>query len=91
LVADRASAETTRADQLRLYFSVMALCVDERAAAIGVEDDVSRPRRRYSTIRTELLKTGAQVRVTARKVWVSMASNYPWQPLYRQVWANLPC
>jgi len=30
-----------------------------------------------STIRTKLLKIGAQVRVTVRKVWVSMASSYP--------------
>ena len=30
-----------------------------------------------STIRTKLLKIGAQIRVTVRKVWVSMASSYP--------------
>src|SRR5580704_11324416 len=39
----------------------------------------------------KLLKIGAQIRVTVRKVWVSMASSYPWQDLYRQVWANLRC
>jgi hypothetical protein len=44
-----------------------------------------------STIRTKLLKIGAQIRVTVRKVWVSMSSSYPWQGLYRQVWANLRC
>jgi hypothetical protein len=44
-----------------------------------------------SKIRTKLLKIGAQIRVTVRKVWVSMASSYPWQDLYRQVWANLRC
>jgi Transposase DDE domain group 1 len=44
-----------------------------------------------STIRTKLLKIGAQIRVTVRKVWVSMASSYPWQGLYQQVYANLRC
>ena len=44
-----------------------------------------------ATIRTKLLKIGAQVRVTVRKVWVSMASSYPWQDLYAQVWTNLRC
>jgi len=44
-----------------------------------------------ATIRVQLFKIGAQVRVTARKVWVSMASSYPWQNLYQQVWANLRC
>jgi hypothetical protein len=29
--------------------------------------------------------------VTVRKVWISMASSYPWQKLYQQVWANLRC
>jgi len=37
-----------------------------------------------STIRTKLLKIGAQIRVTVRKVWISMASSYPWQGVYRQ-------
>ena len=37
------------------------------------------------------LKIGAQIRVTARKVWVSMTSSYPWQGLYQQVWDNLRC
>jgi hypothetical protein len=44
-----------------------------------------------SEIRTKLLKIGAQIRVTVRKVWVSMASSYPWQDLYHQVWENLRC
>ena len=44
-----------------------------------------------ATIRTRLLKIGAQIRVTVRKVWVSMASSYPWQNLYQQVWTNLRC
>ena len=44
-----------------------------------------------STIRTKLPIIGAQIRVTARKVWVSMASSYPYQDLYQQVWTNLRC
>ena len=46
-------------------------------------------RAQVSTIRTRLMKIGAQIRVTVRKVWVSMASSYPWQELYQQVWVNL--
>ena len=44
-----------------------------------------------STIRTRLLKIGAQIRVTVRKVWVSLASSYPWQGTFEQVWLNLRC
>jgi hypothetical protein len=36
-----------------------------------------------STIRTKLLKIGAQIRVTVRRVWISLASSYPWQSLYQ--------
>jgi hypothetical protein len=28
---------------------------------------------------------------SACEVWISMASNYPWQGIYQQVWANLRC
>jgi len=44
-----------------------------------------------ATIRTKLLKIGAQIRITVRKVWISMASSYPCQDLYQQVWTNLRC
>jgi hypothetical protein len=44
-----------------------------------------------STIRTKWLQIGAQIRVTVRKVWISMASSDPWQSLCPQVWTNLRC
>jgi hypothetical protein len=58
--------------------------------AAGAESDGTGAAQ-VSTIRTKLLKIGAQIRVTVRKVSVSMASSYPWQDLYRQVWTNLRC
>jgi hypothetical protein len=30
------------------------------------------------TIRNKLLKIGATIRITVRKVWVSMPTSYPW-------------
>ena len=90
LFADRVSAETMRANQLRLYLSVMAYVLVSGLRRLGLKA-TELAQAQVSTIRTKLLKIGAQVRVTVRKVWVSMASSYPWQPLYRQVWANLRC
>ncbi len=90
LFADRVSAETIRANQLRLYFSVMAYVLVSGLRRLGLKA-TELAQAQVATIRTQLLKIGAQVRVTVRKVWVSMASSYPWQPLYRQVWANLRC
>jgi hypothetical protein len=42
-----------------------------------------------STIRLKLLKIGAQIRVTVRKVWVSMAGGYPYAELWARVHAQL--
>jgi hypothetical protein len=42
-----------------------------------------------STIRTRLLKIGARVRVSVRRVCLSMAAGYPWKSLFAQVLANL--
>jgi hypothetical protein len=88
LFADRVSAETMRANQMRLYLSVMAYVLMSGLRRLGLKaTDLAHAQ--VSTIRTKLLKIGAQIRITARKVWVSMASSYPWQDLYQQVWANL--
>jgi hypothetical protein len=90
LFADRVSAETMRANQMRLYLSTMAYALVSGLRRLGLKA-TELAQAQVSTIRTKLLKIGAQIRVTARKVWVSMASSYPWQDLYRQVWANLRC
>jgi len=75
---------------LRLYFSVMAYVLMSGLRRLGLKA-TELAHAQVSTIRTKLLKIGAQVRVTVRKVWISMASSYPWQGLYQQVWTNLRC
>jgi hypothetical protein len=90
LFADRVSAATMRANQLRLYLSVMAYVLVSGLRRLGLKA-TELAQAQVATIRTKLLKIGAQVRVTVRKVWISMASSYPWQDLYRQVWMNLRC
>jgi hypothetical protein len=90
LFADRASAETMRANQLRLYLSTMAYILVSGLRPLGLKTTTLADAQ-VTSIRTKLLKIGAQIRVTVRKVWVSMASSYPWQGLYQQVWTNLRC
>jgi hypothetical protein len=90
LFADRVSAETMRGNQMRLYLSAMAYILVSGLRRLGLKA-TELARAQVSTIRTKLLKIGAQIRVTVRKVWVSMASSYPWQDLYQQVWTNLRC
>lgn len=90
LFADRVSTETMRANQTRLYLSAMAYVLVSGLRRLGLKG-TELAQAQVSTIRTKLLKIGAQIRVTVRKVWVSMASSYPWQDLYRQTWTNLRC
>jgi len=90
LFADRVSTETMRANQMRLYLSTMAYVLMSGLRRLGLKA-TELAEAQVSTIRTKLLKIGAQIRVSVRKVWVSMASSYPWQDLYQQVWTNLHC
>jgi hypothetical protein len=88
LFADRFSAETMRANQLRSCLSAMAYVLVSRLRRLGLKT-TELAQAQVSTIRTKLVRIGAQIGVTVRKVWVSMASSYPWQDLYQQVWTNL--
>jgi len=90
LFADRVSAATLRANQMRLYLSTMAYVLVSGFRRLGLQA-TELAQAQVATIRIQLFKIGAQIRVTARKVWVSMASSYPWQNLYQQVRANLRC
>jgi len=90
LFADRVSTETIRANQMRLYLSAMAYILVSGLRRLGLQA-TELAQAQVSTIRIKLLKIGAQIRVTVRKVWVSMASSYPFQDLYQQIWTNLRC
>lgn len=90
LFADRVSAETMRANQLRLYLSATAYILMSGLRRLGLKA-TELAQAQVSTIRTKLLRIGAQIRVTVRKVWVPMASSYPWPDLYQQLWTNLRC
>jgi hypothetical protein len=38
-----------------------------------------------ATIRLRLLHIGAQVRITVRRVWISLPRSYPWPDLFARV------
>ena len=90
LFADRTSAATMRANEVRLWFSSVAYTLMTALRRVGLKD-TSMAKARCDTIRLKLLKIGAQVRVTIRKVWVSMAESCPCRRIFRQVYDNLVC
>jgi hypothetical protein len=73
---------------MRLYLSAIAYVLVNGLRRIGLKA-TELAEAQVSTIRAKILKIGAQIRVTARKVWISMSSSYPWQELYQEVWMNL--
>ena len=78
LFADRTSAATMRANQLRLWFASMAyvlLCALRRLAL----QQTQFAKATCGTIRLKLLKIGALVRVSVRRITFAMASSYPYQ------------
>jgi hypothetical protein len=81
LFADRTPARLMRVNQVRLWIaSVAYVLLNElrRLGLAGTRWAGARP----STLRNKLLKIGARVRVTTRKVWVALASAYPYEELF---------
>ena len=88
LFSDRLSTETIRANQLRLYFSSLAYVLVHalrRLALAGTEWATAQ----VETIRMRLLKITAEVRLTARCVWVRYSRAYPWKALFAAACAAL--
>ncbi len=88
LFADRTSTAALRSNPIRLYFSSFAYCVLEALRRLGLAG-TKMARAPCTTIRPRLLKIGARIRITARKVWISLASGYAWAEIFEQVYENL--
>jgi hypothetical protein len=88
LFADRVSAETMRADQMRMYFSAMAYVLVSGLRRLGLVG-TEMAQAQVSTIRTRLLKIGARVRVSVRRVYLSLAASYPWRSVFTRVYEQL--
>jgi len=88
LFADRTSCQTMRANQLRLWLSAVAYTLLRALREHGLKE-TPLAQARCDTIRLKLLKIGALVQVTVRRVWFSLATGYPYQAIFAQVFDNL--
>jgi len=73
-----------RANQTRLWFSSVAYVLMHALRRLGLAGTAQ-----CGTIRVKLLKIGARVKVTVRKVWVSLAECCPYAELFIRAWENL--
>ena len=88
LFADRTSSALIQANQLRLYFSAFAYLMVHTLRRVGLAG-TKLARAQSWTLRLKLLKIGAQVRVTTRKVWLSFSESYPYAALLKTVLAQV--
>jgi hypothetical protein len=83
LFADRTSAATMRANQLRLWFASMAYVLLCALRRIGLKP-TQFAKATCGSIRLALLKIGALVTISVRRVRFAMASGCPYQREFRR-------
>src|SRR5918995_1804900 len=88
LFAGRTSAATMRANQLRLWFASFAYVLLEALRRIGLRL-TQFASATCGTIRLKLLKIGAQVRQSVRRIKIAMASACPYQAEYHLAYLYL--
>lgn len=88
LFADRTSTHYMGANQIRLWFSSVAYVLMQALRRMGLKG-TELAKAQCHTIRLKLLKIGAVVRITVRKVWVSFSEAYPYADIFRRVVANI--
>jgi Transposase DDE domain group 1 len=84
LFADRTSTSWMRSNQIRLYFSTVAYLLMHALRRLGLVG-TELAQAQCNTVRLKLLKIGGLVRITVRKIWISLSAGYPHAQLFRQV------
>ena len=90
LFADRLSTDEMKGNQLRLYFSALAYTLMEALRRLGLKG-TAWAEAQVDTIRLKLLKIGAIVRISVRRVLLQLSSAYPWKDIYAHAFHALRC
>jgi hypothetical protein len=77
-----------RLGQLRLYFSTFAYQLMQGLRQPGLKG-TEMAHAQCQTIRLKLLKMGARIRVTVRRVCLSLAAGYPFSEIFALAYTNL--
>lgn len=88
LFADRTSTETMHANQLRLWFSSVAYLLISELRRVGL-NRTKMAKAQVGTIRTQLFKIGALVKISVRRILISMNSACPAAKLFHHVAAKI--
>jgi len=88
LFGDRTSTHWMASNQLRLWFSTAAYVLLHAYRVLGLHGTIFE-KAQCGTIRLKLLKIGAVVRFSVRRVFFSFADGYPWAGDFARIHANL--
>lgn len=88
LFADRVSCATMRANQVRLCLSTVAYIVMRSLRQHGLQG-TEMATAQCDTIRVKLLKIGAVITVSVRRVVVALSEACPFQEIFQKAWENL--
>ena len=88
LFADRAPTHEMGSNQLRLCFSSFAYLLVQSLRRLALQG-TDPAKAQCDTIRLKLFKIGTQVRLSVRKLWISLSERDPYAALSRQVFARL--
>jgi len=86
--ADRTSTHSMRSNQLRVLFSTMVYVLHKALKEFGLQG-TSMESAQVNTIRSKLLKIGGRIRVSVRRVVLSLSQGSPYQALFREILGNL--
>ena len=88
LFADRLSTDEMKGNQLRLYFSALAYTLMEALRRLGLKG-TEWAQAQVNTIRLKLLKIGAIVRISVRRILLQLSTAYPWKQIYAHAFRAL--
>ena len=84
LFADRTSTQLMKSNQLRLWFSSLAYVLIDAMRTTALEG-TKLAQAQCDTIRLKLFKIGALIKITVRRVWISMSSGYAYKDIFGYV------
>jgi hypothetical protein len=87
-IEDRTSTALLRSNQVRLYFFSITYLLPEALRRLGLKG-TEFAQAQVMTIRLKILKIGALIRVTVRKIWIALAGGYPDAELWERIWRQL--
>ncbi len=88
LFADRTSTHNMRSNQLRLWFSSWAYTLMNALRRVGLKG-TQLAKATCGTLRLKLLKIGAHINLSVRRILIHFASACPYQDVFHHAWRNL--